>query len=122
MKLLEERLGASHRTGAGAVYPILHQLEDEGLITSERRDGKTVFRLTEQGRRELTEKDEAVRQMWHRARRSDEWRSPFADAERLIREAFRTVTGRGASEAQIQSVREILERALRELEELGRRQ
>jgi len=121
MRRLEERFG-SRRTTAGIVYPMLHQLEDEGLITSERREGKTVYTLTEVGKRELAEKDEAVRQTWHRTPRSEEWRSSFADAERLIREAFRTVTGKGASEAQIQRVREILQRALHELEELGRPQ
>jgi len=122
MRRLEERWGGSHRTTAGTVYPVLHQLEDEGLITSERCEGKTAYRLTGEGKRELHEKDEAVRQMWHRTRRSEEWRSPFADAERLIREAFRAATGKGASEAQIQRVREILQRALHDLEELGRPQ
>lgn len=33
----------------GSVYPTLQQLEDEGLVTSERMDGKNVFALTDVG-------------------------------------------------------------------------
>jgi DNA-binding PadR family transcriptional regulator len=94
-------------------------LEDEGLIVSELREGKKVYGLTEQGEAELAEKDEAVRHIWRRTRRWGDWRSTFADAEQVVKEAFRTVTGAGTEE-QIERVREILRRALREVEELGR--
>src|SRR6516164_5218623 len=67
MKKLEERAGGIYRASAGTVYPTLQQLEDEGLVTSELRDGKKVYRLTDEGRRELEERDEAVREIWRRA-------------------------------------------------------
>ena len=77
MKQLEERSGGVYRASAGTVYPTLQQLEDEGLITSELRDGKKVYRLTDEGRRELEERDESVREIWRRARRWEDWRSAF---------------------------------------------
>ena len=60
MKQLEERLGGVYRASAGTVYPTLQQLEDEGLITFELREGKKVYRLTDGGQREVEERDEAV--------------------------------------------------------------
>jgi DNA-binding PadR family transcriptional regulator len=128
MKQLEERSGGVYRASAGTVYPTLQQLEDEGLITSELREGKKIYRLTDEGRRELEDRDEAVREIWRRARRWEDWRSAFdpeaseirGPAERLVKAAFRAVAGERASERRIERVREILQRALRELEELSR--
>ena len=91
-------------------------------------EGKKVYRLTDEGRRELEERDDAVREIWRRARRWEDWRSAFnpeaseirGPAERLVKAAFRAVAGERASERRIERVREILQRALRELEELSR--
>ena len=69
MKRLEERSGGIYRASAGTIYPTLQQLEDEGQIVSESVNGKRVYKLTEAGRRELTDRDETVRQIWRRARR-----------------------------------------------------
>lgn len=46
---LTDRSGGVWRPSPGAVYPALQQLEDEGLVRAEERDGKRVFRLTEEG-------------------------------------------------------------------------
>jgi DNA-binding PadR family transcriptional regulator len=128
MKRLEERSGGVYRASAGTVYPTLQQLEDEGLITSESHEGKKVYRLTDEGKRELEESDEAVKEIWRRARRWEDWRGAFdpeaseikGPAERLVKAAFRAAAGEHASDRRIERVREILLRALRELEELGR--
>lgn len=47
---LGERSGGVWRPSAGSVYPTLQQLEDEGLVKGEERDGKTVYSLTDSGR------------------------------------------------------------------------
>jgi len=49
IQALTERSGGVWRPSPGSIYPALQQLEDEGLIQAEERDGKRVFRLTEQG-------------------------------------------------------------------------
>ena len=128
MKRLEERSGGIYRASAGTVYPTLQQLEDEGLVTSETQDGKKTYRLTDAGKRELERNDEPVQAIWRRARRWQDWRSAFdpdaaeirGPAERLVKEAFRAVAGGFATHQRLERVREILLRALRELEELGR--
>ena len=54
------------RPSPGSVYPALQQLEDEGLIRAEERDGSRVFTLTDDGTKHVEENDlgapwEAVR-------------------------------------------------------------
>jgi len=128
MKRLEERSGGIYRASAGTVYPTLQQLEDEGLVASETQDGKKIYRLTDAGRRELERNEEAVRAIWQRARRWQDWRNAFdpdaaeirGPAERLVKEAFRAVAGEFATHQRLERVREILLRALRELEGLSR--
>lgn len=50
---LEERSGGLWRPSPGSIYPTLQLLEDEGLVTSEERDGRRVFSITQAGREEL---------------------------------------------------------------------
>jgi DNA-binding PadR family transcriptional regulator len=128
MKQLEERSGGIYRASAGTIYPTLQQLEDEGLVTAELRDGKKTYSLTDTGRRELGDSREAVDRIWRRARRWEDWRSAFnpdaaeirGPAERLVKAAFRAVAGELATHQRLERVREILIRAMRELDDLAR--
>jgi DNA-binding transcriptional ArsR family regulator len=47
---LEERSGGTYQASAGTVYPVLQQLEDEGLVHSREQDGKKIYELTDAGR------------------------------------------------------------------------
>ena len=67
MKELETKSGGIYKASAGAIYPALQQLEDEGFVTSEVQDGKKTYRLTDAGRHELERNDETVREIWRRA-------------------------------------------------------
>ena len=49
MQELSERSGGRWHPSAGSIYPTLQQLEDEGLVTAEDRDGRKTFALTEAG-------------------------------------------------------------------------
>lgn len=49
MQELEQLSGGRWRPSAGSVYPILQQLEDEGLVHSEELDGRRVYTLTDAG-------------------------------------------------------------------------
>src|SRR3984893_17776793 len=53
MKQLAERSGGIYRASAGTVYPTLQQLEDEGLVASDSKEGKRVYAITEAGSEEL---------------------------------------------------------------------
>lgn len=47
---LAARSGGMWQPSPGSVYPTLQQLEDEGLVRAEEREGRRVFTLTEEGR------------------------------------------------------------------------
>jgi DNA-binding PadR family transcriptional regulator len=124
MRQLEERSGGIYNASAGTVYPTLQQLEDEGLIRSDSSEGKRVYRITDAGTEEIRREDETIRRIWWRARRWAGWRNAFdpdaaeirGPAERLVKAAFRAVAGETASQERIARVREVLERALRDLD------
>jgi len=46
---ISERTDGVWNPSPGSVYPTLQQLEDEGLVLVEQRDGKKVFTLTDEG-------------------------------------------------------------------------
>ena len=124
MRQLEERSGGIYNASAGTVYPTLQQLEDEGLISSDSKEGKRVYAITPAGSEELKREDETVRRIWWRAKRWAGWRNAFdpdaaeirGPAERLVKAAFRAVAGDTATQERIAKVREILERAMRDLD------
>ena len=126
MKLLEERSGGVYRASAGTIYPTLQQLEDEGLIVAEQAEGKRVYRITEEGKRELRSEEDAVGRIWRRARVWNDWRAAFdpdvaevvRPAERVMKAAFRAMAGGVGSAERAERIREILKRALRDIENL----
>jgi DNA-binding PadR family transcriptional regulator len=64
MQEIEERSGGVWRASPGSVYPALSQLEDEGLIRSEERDGRRVYAITDAGRAALAERPEGAPAPW----------------------------------------------------------
>lgn len=85
----------------GTVYPRLSALEQEGLIeVVGEEEGRTVYRLTDAGRRELEARAEELRELGRRLKRSakeiaseirDDVRSSVRDLRREILEAARDV-------------------------------
>ncbi len=55
MRSLEDKSEGRWRPSPGSVYPTLQLLQDEGLLRAEERDGKRVYELTEEGRRQVDE-------------------------------------------------------------------
>jgi DNA-binding PadR family transcriptional regulator len=52
MQYLEAKTSGKWRPSPGSIYPALQQLEDEGLVRSEEKDGRRVYRLTTTGKKE----------------------------------------------------------------------
>ncbi len=126
IKELEERSNGIYRASAGAVYPNLQQLEDEGLVTSETRDGKRVYTLTEAGRAELAREKDRVDEIWNRAEKWGVW-APSAGPEgvmvattaALVMKAALSAVKRSGGDAEFATkVRDILDRSRREIESL----
>ena len=128
MKQLEERSGGMYRASAGTVYPTLAQLQDEGLVLSDSRDGKRIYQLTETGREELEQSAEAIEDIWQRTEQIGDWSEAFdpeiaelvRPALRLLRTVVKVAARRGDDPEVVDRVREILERAKQEIGELRR--
>jgi DNA-binding PadR family transcriptional regulator len=129
MKEMKERSGGMYRASAGSVYPTLQQLEDEGLIESEQKDGRRVYRLTVAGRAELEKDPEAVRRIWERAERWDDWGQymrpetmaflgPLGEVLKSTMRAAKRAAGNAEREDRL---RTIIRRFCKELDELSGR-
>ena len=92
MQEIEQRSDGAWRPSPGSVYPTLQQLEDEGLVTTEARDGQRVFELTDAGRAQVAERPADARAPWESAERGP-------GSER--RQVFRLVREIGMAAAQI---------------------
>ncbi|MGI9431953.1 MAG: PadR family transcriptional regulator [Myxococcota bacterium] len=125
MKGLQERSGGTYRASAGTIYPTLQQLEDEELIVSDSNAGKRVYELSDAGRAELEQNSDAVDRIWERAEDWESWSGMWEpDASELWRPGLRTLKSalralhRSESPDRADEVREILDRARRELDQL----
>jgi DNA-binding PadR family transcriptional regulator len=64
MQEVEERSSGMWRPSPGSVYPVLQQLEDEGLVRVIESDGQKLFELTDAGRAALDERGEDAVPPW----------------------------------------------------------
>jgi DNA-binding PadR family transcriptional regulator len=60
IRLLEERFQGLYAPSAGTVYPRLAKLEQEGLVTKTSEGGRKVYRITDAGRAELTDRTDEL--------------------------------------------------------------
>jgi DNA-binding PadR family transcriptional regulator len=130
IKELEEKSGGAYAPSAGTVYPTLQLLEDMGYasVTLE-EGGKKVYTITDEGRRYLDQNRSTVDDIFERIANLGE--GFLNDAVLDINRAFSSVAG--ATYGSVwsyhkdrelaQKVKEILERAAREIREAaeGRR-
>jgi len=58
MQEIEERSGGNWRPSPGSVYPVLAQLEDEGLVRAVERDGTKLFEITDAGRTHVADRED----------------------------------------------------------------
>jgi DNA-binding PadR family transcriptional regulator len=64
MTELTERSGGLWRPSPGSVYPVLQQLQDEGLVTAEESEGRKVFSITQAGRTLVEESPTEFAEPW----------------------------------------------------------
>ncbi len=127
MQRLEEEAGGFYSASAGSVYPVLQMLQDEGLLASQEVDGKRVYRITDEGRAFLERHQERVEDVRDRV-------SDFGDLfggrgmgeltrsfVRLAQVSFERAMEAAGDPESVTALREILERATRDLEGWRRR-
>jgi DNA-binding PadR family transcriptional regulator len=127
MQELAKESGGVYTPSPGSVYPVLQMLEDQGLVESEEREGKRVYRITEAGRAFLSENSERVEDVFDRVSdftdrfRGAEMRDVTKSFMRLAQVSFEEAMRRAGNADAMTRLREILDRATREMEELASR-
>jgi len=126
MKELGDRSGGIYRASAGSVYPTLQQMEDEGLVVCELVSGRRTYSLTDTGRQELEKDPDAVRRIWQRAEKWEEFghymkpdvvhvMGPLAEVAKAAWKAAGRNSGNREKEDRMRS---ILDGARRDLDQL----
>lgn len=90
IQALSERFGGTYSPSAGTIYPRLAKLEEDGLVTKSSDGRKTVYAITDAGRRELEERqvdlDAIELEMTDSVRRlADEVRTGVTSAMRTLK-------------------------------------
>ncbi len=126
IKALEERFGGAYSPSPGAVYPTLTLLEEMGYArTTLEEGGKKVYEITAEGRVYLDQNKSSVDEIFDRI---SEFAGSFFGAPMVdIHHAFKNVARatyatatRLHDPAQLQRIREILERAASDIEAVAR--
>jgi DNA-binding PadR family transcriptional regulator len=105
---IERRSGGLWRPSAGAVYPALQQLEDEGLIEGVEDGGRRELRLTNAGRAYADEHPDELAAPWVSVADSidEESRSLFAIMAAVG--AATVQVGQAGSDDQVTKARQLL--------------
>lgn len=126
MQALERESCGCYRASPGSVYPTLQMLEDQGYVVSEQVEGKKVYRITDAGREYLKEHRDVVEDIVERvASFTDrffgrEMRDLSATFSRLAQVCFEGAIRWSGDPEVMARIREILDRAIREMEEVRR--
>ena len=124
MKALEEQTHGCYKPSPGTVYPTLQWLEDEGLVIARDEEGKKVYEITELGRTFLEDHKTTVDDIFDRVEETIEsiFADPIPEVTRLVgrvaQQAYRAAWKLRNDEEKRAKMREILERTMKELEEL----
>jgi DNA-binding PadR family transcriptional regulator len=120
IRALEGRFGGFYAPSPGAVYPTLQLLEEMGYVTSEVRDGRKVYTITEAGRRFLTERSDSVEDIRERMRgfgSPETWKS-VRDAVKELGEAAKMFRHEAhhAGPDKMRRIHDVIMRAKQEIE------
>jgi DNA-binding PadR family transcriptional regulator len=126
MRALEKTSQGCYSASPGSVYPALQSLEDDGYVSGVEEDGRKVYTITDEGREFLDRNRDRVEDILHRlgdfARHFSG--APMTDVTksfvRLAHASFEQTVRRVGDEESLERMREILERAAREIEGVGR--
>jgi DNA-binding PadR family transcriptional regulator len=115
MQEIEERSGGVWRPSPGSIYPALSQLEDEGLVRTEERDGRRSFVLTDAGRAYVEDRRDDLAAPWEEMSDSldDDVAALFGEIRHVA--AATAQIGHMGSARQIGEARKLLGNARRAL-------
>ena len=114
MQEIRRRTNERWRPSPGSVYPILQQLEDEGLVHTAETGGRRVAELTDAGREHVAGREAEFAALWEEPEEE-----PGADRFAALWHALGELSGAAAqvgysgTEAQVAEVKKILADARR---------
>lgn len=122
IQAIEERSGGAYRPSPGVVYPTLQLLEELGHAELSEADGRKVYGITDEGRRDLEAHRDDVRDFYDRfddvslERQIEDIGDLMRQAARLFR-TFRRAARRGQLTPKAQArVRDVLNDAAQRIE------
>lgn len=127
MQALEEESGGWYQASPGSVYPTLQMLEEAGHLSSEEKDGKKIYTVTDEGREYLKEHGDVVDEIFDRISSFAErfWgreiRNLSSSFSRLAHTAFEEAFWWGEDPEIHGEIKDILDRAWEEIEEVRRK-
>jgi DNA-binding PadR family transcriptional regulator len=121
---ISAKSGGVYRPSAGAIYPTLQLLEDQGLAHAAQQDDRKVYAITDEGRKELQAHADEVAE-FYQGSSDTAWESHpevvvhvMKRIGRLVR-LFKKGVSRGTVRpATLRQIRTILDTAIDEVEEL----
>ena len=115
MQEIESRSNGMWRPSAGSIYPALAQLEDEGLVRGEEKDGKRTFVLTDEGRAHVDERRTELGAPWEQIADAvdDDVAALFGEIKRVAMAAAQI--GHAGSRTQVAEARKLLAETRRSL-------
>lgn len=128
IKELEERSGGTYSPSPGTVYPTLVMLEDLGFARAKPEEsGKKIYEITDEGRAHLEQHGGTVDDIFERMARVVEgfFDAPMGEIHgafrRVGKAAYGTATRNVRDPELLGRIREILDRAAREIDGLAPR-
>ncbi len=127
MQALEEESGGWYKASPGSVYPTLQMLEEAGYLSSEEKDGKKIYTITDEGREYLKEHGDVVDEIFDRISAFAErfWgreiRNLSSSFSRLAHTAFEEAFWWGEDPEMHGEIKDILDRAWEEIEKVRRK-
>ena len=107
---IEERRNV--RPSAGSIYPTLQMLEDGGFVTSQEVDGKRVYTITDAGKQLLDQREGADDDATDGGDDDD---SRHRLKESAIKLGAAVLSARGSSDATIDKIRDVVDKARKEI-------
>jgi DNA-binding PadR family transcriptional regulator len=124
IKALEEKMAGCYTPSAGAVYPMLQLLEDQGYIRAVETDGRKVYHVTPEGEQYLEQNKAVLDEIIDRVRETvrdfaggamGEINSAFGH---LAKTTYRHAWRKGPDDPGLKQVAEILRKAAEDIDRI----
>jgi len=125
IQVIGDKSEGSYKPSPGVVYPTLQMLEELGHTRTTDREGRKIYEITDEGRRELAAHAEEVAEFYDTQNESAPWENHAEDVAhvmkrvgRLVRLFKKAIHRGGMRPVTMRKARKVLDEAMEKLEEL----